>query len=223
MTRIIGIDLGTTTSCVAVLDDKNQPKTLVAADGERTTPSWVAWATTGEVSVGTRARRQAVTNPSATVHGAKRLIGRKVNAEDVAAFARLSRQVPDRRGAQRRRVGPRARPADQPAGDRGARAAPHASGRRGSDGRAGHARGGHGAGVLRRRAAPGDTRRRPDRRARRDPHPQRANRRGARVRRAPHDGRPPAHRRVRPRGRNLRHLDHVRRERHLRGACDRRR
>ena len=90
MTRIIGIDLGTTTSCVAVLDDKNQPKTLVAADGERTTPSWVAWTPTGQVSVGTRARRQAVTNPSATVYGAKRLIGRKVNTEDVAWFARLA-------------------------------------------------------------------------------------------------------------------------------------
>ena len=88
--KIIGIDLGTTTSCVAVLDDKNTPKTLVAADGERTTPSWVAWTPAGQVTVGTRARRQAVTNPSATVYGAKRLIGRKVNAEDVARFARLA-------------------------------------------------------------------------------------------------------------------------------------
>jgi molecular chaperone DnaK len=88
--RIIGIDLGTTTSCVAVLDDKNNPKTLVAADGERTTPSWVAWTANGQVTVGTRARRQAVTNPSATVYGAKRLIGRKVNTEDVAWFAKLA-------------------------------------------------------------------------------------------------------------------------------------
>jgi molecular chaperone DnaK len=88
--RIIGIDLGTTTSCVAVLDDKNNPKTLVAADGERTTPSWVAWTANGQVSVGTRARRQAVTNPSATVYGAKRLIGRKVNTDDVAWFAKLA-------------------------------------------------------------------------------------------------------------------------------------
>ena len=90
MNRIIGIDLGTTTSCVAVLDDKNNPKTLVAADGERTTPSWVAWTANGQVTVGTRARRQAVTNPSATVYGAKRLIGRKVNADDVAWFAKLA-------------------------------------------------------------------------------------------------------------------------------------
>ncbi len=90
MTRIIGIDLGTTTSCVAVLDDKHVPRTLVAADGERTTPSWVSWSPSGEVAVGTRARRQAVTNPSATIYGAKRLIGRKVNAEDVAWFAKLA-------------------------------------------------------------------------------------------------------------------------------------
>ena len=89
MTRIIGIDLGTTTSCVAVLD-KNTPRTLVAADGERTTPSWVAWTANGQITVGTRARRQAVTNPSATVYGAKRLIGRKVNTEDVAWFAKLA-------------------------------------------------------------------------------------------------------------------------------------
>ena len=90
MSRIIGIDLGTTNSCVAVLDDKGVPRTLVGADGERTIPSWVSWATSGQVTVGTRARRQAVTNPSATVYGAKRLIGRKVNAEDVSWFARLA-------------------------------------------------------------------------------------------------------------------------------------
>jgi molecular chaperone DnaK len=90
MTRILGIDLGTTTSCVAVLDDRGQPRTLHAADGERTTPSWVSWSSTGDVTVGTRARRQAVTNPSATIFGAKRLIGRKVNAEDVAWFAKLA-------------------------------------------------------------------------------------------------------------------------------------
>jgi len=90
VTRILGIDLGTTNSCVAVLDDKGQPKTLAAPDGERTLPSWVAWAPGGDITVGTRARRQAVTNASATVHGAKRLIGRKVNADDVAHFAKLA-------------------------------------------------------------------------------------------------------------------------------------
>jgi molecular chaperone DnaK len=90
MTRIIGIDLGTTNSCVAVLDDDGKPATLVAADGERTTPSWVSWSPTAEITVGTRARRQAVTNAQATIFGAKRLIGRKVNTDDVAWFAKLA-------------------------------------------------------------------------------------------------------------------------------------
>ncbi|MBA2539412.1 MAG: Hsp70 family protein [Deltaproteobacteria bacterium] len=90
MSRIIGIDLGTTNSCVAVLDDKGIPKTLADADGERTIPSWVSWAPNGQISVGQRARRQAVTNAAATIYGAKRLIGRKVNADDVSWFARLA-------------------------------------------------------------------------------------------------------------------------------------
>jgi molecular chaperone DnaK len=88
--RIIGIDLGTTNSCVAVLDDKGQPKILAGADGERTIPSWVSWSTSGQIAVGARARRQGVTNAAATVYGAKRLIGRKVNADDVSWFARLA-------------------------------------------------------------------------------------------------------------------------------------
>ena len=52
MTRIIGIDLGTTNSCVAILDDKGQAKILAAGDGERTIPSTVSWSTNGQVSVG---------------------------------------------------------------------------------------------------------------------------------------------------------------------------
>ncbi|MBA3502929.1 MAG: Hsp70 family protein [Deltaproteobacteria bacterium] len=90
MSRIIGIDLGRTNSCVAILDDKGVPRTVVAADGERTIPSWVSWAQSGQITVGTRARRQAVTNAASTVYGTKRLIGRKVNAEDVSWFARLA-------------------------------------------------------------------------------------------------------------------------------------
>ncbi len=90
MSRIIGIDLGTTNSCVAVLDEKGQPKTLASADGERTIPSWVSWSANGQIAVGARARRQGVTNAAATVYGAKRLIGRKVNADDVSWFARLA-------------------------------------------------------------------------------------------------------------------------------------
>jgi molecular chaperone DnaK len=89
MTRVIGIDLGTTNSCVAVLDDKGA-RVLAGHDGERTTPSWVTWGADNVVTVGARARRQAVTNASSTIYGTKRLIGRKVNAEDVAAFARVA-------------------------------------------------------------------------------------------------------------------------------------
>jgi molecular chaperone DnaK len=90
MSRIIGIDLGTTNSCVAVLDDKHHPSILAGADGERLIPSWVSWSANGQVAVGTRARRQGVTNAAATVYGVKRLIGRKVNADDVSWFARLA-------------------------------------------------------------------------------------------------------------------------------------
>ncbi len=86
MGRIIGIDLGTTNSCVSVLDG-GSPKVLSDKTGARTTPSIVAWTPDGVV-VGEAARRQAVTNPQNTIFGTKRLIGRKVNADDVSWFAR---------------------------------------------------------------------------------------------------------------------------------------
>jgi molecular chaperone DnaK len=89
VSRTIGIDLGTTNSCVAVLDDKGVPRVL-SADGERTIPSVVSFSPNGHIEVGMAARRQQVTNAAATIHGAKRLIGRKVNADDVSWFARLA-------------------------------------------------------------------------------------------------------------------------------------
>ncbi len=89
MSKIIGIDLGTTNSCVAVLDDRG-PRVLASPEGERTTASVVAWTAGGEVLVGLPARRQAVTNASQTVFGAKRLIGRKVNSDDVTWLARTA-------------------------------------------------------------------------------------------------------------------------------------
>nr|TKS10588.1 heat shock protein 70 [Populus alba] len=73
---VIGVDLGTTNSCVAVMEGKN-PKVIENAEGSRTTPSVVAFTPKGELLVGTPAKRQAVTNPSNTVFGTKRLIGRK--------------------------------------------------------------------------------------------------------------------------------------------------
>ncbi len=86
--KIIGIDLGTTNSCVAVLDDRGTPVVLESTAGERTTPSVVAWTNGGEVITGVPARRQAITNAAQTVFGAKRLIGRKVNTAEIAALAR---------------------------------------------------------------------------------------------------------------------------------------
>ncbi|XP_016449946.1 heat shock 70 kDa protein, mitochondrial [Nicotiana tabacum] len=74
--EIIGIDLGTTNSCVAVMEGKN-PKVIENAEGSRTTPSVVAFNQKGELLVGTPAKRQAVTNPTNTVFGTKRLIGRR--------------------------------------------------------------------------------------------------------------------------------------------------
>jgi molecular chaperone DnaK len=76
MGRIIGIDLGTTNSCVAVLDGE-KARVIENAEGDRTTPSIVAYAEDGEVLVGQSAKRQAVTNPTNTVFAVKRLIGRK--------------------------------------------------------------------------------------------------------------------------------------------------
>ena len=79
---IIGIDLGTTNSCVAILDG-GKPKVIENAEGDRTTPSIVAFSKDNEVLVGASAKRQAVTNPKNTFHAAKRLIGRRFSEEEV--------------------------------------------------------------------------------------------------------------------------------------------
>ncbi|KQA24138.1 hypothetical protein AAY55_05085 [Vibrio metoecus] len=81
MGKIIGIDLGTTNSCVAVLDG-DKPRVIENAEGERTTPSVIAY-TDGETLVGQPARRQAVTNPQNTLFAIKRLIGRRFEDEEV--------------------------------------------------------------------------------------------------------------------------------------------
>ncbi|XP_043711964.1 heat shock 70 kDa protein, mitochondrial-like [Telopea speciosissima] len=73
---VVGIDLGTTNSCVAVMEGKN-PKVIENSEGSRTTPSVVAFTPKGELLVGTPAKRQAVTNPTNTIFGTKRLIGRR--------------------------------------------------------------------------------------------------------------------------------------------------
>ncbi len=81
MASIIGIDLGTTNSCVAVMDG-GKPKVIENTEGDRTTPSVVAFSDDGEVLVGQSAKRQAVTNPHNTIFASKRLVGRKFD-EDV--------------------------------------------------------------------------------------------------------------------------------------------
>ncbi|WP_227370430.1 molecular chaperone DnaK [Halomonas sp. M20] len=82
MGRIIGIDLGTTNSCVAVLDG-DKPKVIENAEGTRTTPSIIAYTDDGETLVGQAAKRQAVTNPTNTLYAIKRLIGRRFQDEVV--------------------------------------------------------------------------------------------------------------------------------------------
>ncbi|MEQ8861625.1 MAG: molecular chaperone DnaK [Pseudomonadales bacterium] len=82
MGKIIGIDLGTTNSCVAVLEGKDA-KVIENAEGDRTTPSVVAYTDDGETLVGQSAKRQAVTNPSNTLFAVKRLIGRKYSDDVV--------------------------------------------------------------------------------------------------------------------------------------------
>jgi len=82
MGKIIGIDLGTTNSCVSV-QDGDVAKIIENAEGERTTPSIIAYAEDGEILVGQPAKRQAVTNPQNTLFGIKRLIGRRFEDEEV--------------------------------------------------------------------------------------------------------------------------------------------
>ncbi len=85
MGKIIGIDLGTTNSCVAVLEN-GKYKIIANAEGHNTTPSVVAFNKSGETLVGQVAKRQAVTNPTKTLYGIKRLIGRKTDTGEVKKF-----------------------------------------------------------------------------------------------------------------------------------------
>jgi len=88
MGKIIGIDLGTTNSCVAVMDG-DKPRVIENSEGDRTTPSYVAFVDDGEVLVGQPAKRQSVTNPANTLYAVKRLIGRKFDEEVVQRDAEL--------------------------------------------------------------------------------------------------------------------------------------
>ena len=89
MGKVIGIDLGTTNSCVALLEG-GEPQVLSNSEGARTTPSIVGFAASGEKLVGQIAKRQSVTNPENTIFAAKRLIGRRFGSDEVANFAGIA-------------------------------------------------------------------------------------------------------------------------------------
>ena len=89
MSKIIGIDLGTTNSCVALMDGQ-EPRVIENAEGARTTPSIVAFMNDGERAVGGAAKRQAVTNPGRTLSGIKRLIGRAFDDKQVQEMAKTA-------------------------------------------------------------------------------------------------------------------------------------
>jgi molecular chaperone DnaK len=89
MAKVIGIDLGTTNSCVAVMES-GEPVVIPNSEGSRTTPSMVAFTENGERLVGQIAKRQAITNPEATLYSVKRLIGRKIDTTETKKAIALS-------------------------------------------------------------------------------------------------------------------------------------
>jgi len=89
MGKVIGIDLGTTNSCVALFEGR-EPTIIANAEGARTTPSIVAFTPAGERLVGQIAKRQAITNPEHTIFAVKRLIGRKFESEEVRSFQEIA-------------------------------------------------------------------------------------------------------------------------------------
>ena len=88
MAKMIGIDLGTTNSCVAVLEG-GKAKVIENSEGGRTTPSIVAYADGDEILVGQSAKRQSVTNPDNTLYAVKRLIGRRFEEDEVQKDIKL--------------------------------------------------------------------------------------------------------------------------------------
>ena len=91
MSKVLGIDLGTTNSCMAIIEG-GQPKVLENKEGARTTPSIVAISKGGERLVGQLAKRQAVTNPENTLYSIKRLIGRRWDDAEVQRDLKLMRE-----------------------------------------------------------------------------------------------------------------------------------
>ena len=217
MSKIIGIDLGTTNSVVAVMEG-GEPTVITNPEGSRLTPSIVAFTKSGERLVGQVAKRQAVTNPENTIFSIKRFMGRKfdeVNEEMKMVPYRVVRASNGDVRIYGRRQGVFA------AGNLRDDPAEAEAGRRGVSRPAGHEGRHHRAGVLQRRAAPGDQGRRPDRRPRSDAHRQRADGRRAGLRPRQEEGRDD--RGLRLRRRHVRHLHPRSRRRRRRGQVDQRR
>ena len=153
MAKIIGIDLGTTNSVVAVMEG-GEPKVIPNEEGGRTTPSVVAFTKTGERLVGQVAKRQAITNPENTIFSIKRFMGRRY--EEVKEELKM---VPYKVEPRRPRGDCRAREEVHATADLGHDSAEAEEGGRGLSRREGQRCGDHGPGVLQRRATPGDQRR----------------------------------------------------------------
>ena len=221
MGKIIGIDLGTTNSVVAVMEG-GEPQVITNAEGGRITPSVVAFAKSGERLVGQVAKRQAITNPENTIFSIKRFMGRRFEDPEV----QHSKDLVPVRGREGPQVRWRRRDAGQRQDLQPARDQRHdpaeAQGRcRGLPGREGDRGGHHRPGLLRRHPAPGDQGRRAHRRPGRQAHRQRADRIGPGVRARQDQGR--EDRRLRPGRRHLRHLDPGALRGRLRGAQHERR
>ena len=225
MAKIIGIDLGTTNSCVAIMEG-NTTKVIENSEGARTTPSIIAYQEDGEILVGASAKRQAVTNPKNTLYAVQAPDRPQVHREGSAEGHRPD-ALQDRRGRQRRRLGRGARQEARAAAGQRRGAAQDEEDRRGLPRRDGHRGRDHGAGLLQRQPAPGHQGRRPHRRPGRQAHHQRADRGRAGLRPGQARQGRPQDRRLRPRRRHLRHLDHRDRRRRrreaVRGAVDQRR
>ena len=179
MAKVIGIDLGTTNSCVAVMDGKN-PKVIENAEGMRTTPSMVAFTDDGERLVGLPAKRQArhqsrehVLRHQATDRPPLRRPDGREGQE--------ARPLQDRQRRQWRRLGRVPRQEIFPLADLRLHPAEDEGDRRSLSRREGRAGGHHRSGLFQRRPAPGDQGRRQDRRARGPAHHQRADRGRARL------------------------------------------
>ncbi len=217
MSKIIGIDLGTTNSVVAVMEG-GEPTVITNPEGGRLTPSVVAFTKTGERPVGQVAKRQAVTNPENTIFSIKRFMGRRYNEVteemtmvpfkvtqgpngDVRVHAQGSDYTPPEISAMILQKLKQA--AEEHLGQ------PVTAGRH------------HGAGLLQRRAAPGHQGRRPDRRPRGQAHRQRADGGRAGLRPRQEEGRDDC--RLRLRRRHVRHLDPRGGRRRGRGEVDQRR